>query len=75
MNSLYSLLLLFLVKQWKEQFLIFTTLPEKSIKIFTSETKDQLPPLKAGKITEACVVITTFSMLCHTGHRAEEADV
>ena len=76
------------------------TLPEKCVKLFTSETKDQLPPVVPGKPTEvfssfsspnkptrlfntdrdpppsrkACVVITTFSMLCHSGHRAEEAE-
>lgn len=61
------------VKQWKEQFKIFTTLSERHVKIFTSETKEQLPVPIKGKPLEACVVITTFSMMCFTGRRSEEA--
>jgi DNA excision repair protein ERCC-3 len=54
------------VKQWKEQFLLFTNIPESSIRMFTSDYKDILPPA-----TEACVVITTFSMISHSGHRGD----
>ena len=48
---------------------MWTTLPEKSIKFFTSDKIDQLPPK-----SEPCVVISTFSMLCFSGKRSAEAE-
>jgi DNA excision repair protein ERCC-3 len=58
------------VKQWKEQFLTWTTLSEKSIKILSRDTKDSLPPLN-----EACVLITNYAMLTHGGKRSESAEI
>jgi DNA excision repair protein ERCC-3 len=58
------------VHQWKEQFLQFTTINEKSIRMFTAEAKESLPPP-----TEACVVLTTYTMICYSGQRSEEGDV
>lgn len=37
-----------------------------SVKLFTSGVKETLPPA-----SEACVVITTYSMICHGGRRSE----
>jgi len=56
------------VKQWKEQFMMFTTIPEKSIRLFTSEFKDILPSKD-----EACVVISTYTMISHSGRRSDMA--
>ena len=55
------------VKQWQAEFLRWTNVSEKSIKLFTSQDKDNfLPPA-----TEACIVISTYSMMCHSGKRSE----
>ncbi len=54
---------------FREQFILWTQLPEKSIRLFTSEKIEQLPPKG-----EPCVVITTFSMMCFSGRRSAEAD-
>ena len=54
------------VKQWKEQFTTWTTISPSSVKLFTSGNKEPLPPL-----TEACIVITTYAMICHGGRRSE----
>lgn len=57
------------VKQWKEEFRKYSTVEESLLKVFTSDTKQFLPPKET-----ACVVITTYSMLCHTGRRSEGGD-
>lgn len=57
------------VKQWKEEFKKYSTVDESLIKMFTSDAKNFLPPRDV-----ACVVITTYSMLCHTGKRSEGGD-
>ena len=54
------------VKQWKDQFTTWTTISPSSVKLFTSGNKEPLPPL-----TEACIVITTYAMICHGGRRSE----
>lgn len=36
--------------------------------MFTAEAKEPLPPP-----SEPCIVLTTYSMLCYSGQRAEEA--
>eukprot|EP00596_Hydrurales_sp_CCMP1899_P000532 CAMPEP_0119052400 /NCGR_PEP_ID=MMETSP1177-20130426/73711_1 /TAXON_ID=2985 /ORGANISM="Ochromonas sp, Strain CCMP1899" /LENGTH=530 /DNA_ID=CAMNT_0007031957 /DNA_START=3 /DNA_END=1593 /DNA_ORIENTATION=- len=84
------------VNQWKDQFLTWTTLPEKYIKKFTSGFKDTLPSINEAEagaimmkavsgrewglmilddtlpsINEACIVITTYAMVCHGGRRSE----
>jgi DNA excision repair protein ERCC-3 len=58
------------VKQWKEQFLMWTSIPERCLKVFTSGAKEVLP-----SPSEACVVMTTYSMICHSGKRSESAEV
>lgn len=59
------------VKQWKEQFLLWTNVAEKSVKLFTSSDKDRLP----SSNQEACIVITTYSMMCHSGKRSESGEI
>ena len=56
------------VKQWKDQLLQWTTIPEDRICLFTAQHKEQLPPAN-----EACIVLTTYTMLCFSGQRAEAA--
>ena len=64
------------VIQWRNEFLRWTNLSavyEPShpvIKIFTSHKKDPLPHKK-----DACIVITTYSMLCHGGHRSASGEM
>lgn len=54
------------VKQWKEQFMMWTNVAESNIKLFTSVDKDVLPPP-----SQACIVISTYSMICHSGRRSD----
>ena len=62
------------VNQWKEEFKRWTTINEDCIKKFTSENKNredrELPPK-----TKACIVITTYAMLCYGGRRSETAEI
>lgn len=58
------------VKQWKEQFLMWTNVPERCIKLFTSAAKEVLPSPE-----EACIVITTYSMICHGGRRSASGEL
>lgn len=39
------------------------------MKLFTSGLKEQLPPA-----SEACIVITTYNMVCHGGRRSESGE-
>jgi len=48
------------VHQWKNQIKQWTTLEEKYIRVFTSQYKDPI-------VTDACVVITTYSMVSYSG--------
>jgi DNA excision repair protein ERCC-3 len=43
---------------------------EKKVHMFTSGAKEQLSPKG-----EACVVITTYSMICHGGRRSASGEV
>ena len=43
---------------------------KSKLKAFTSSSKELLPPP-----SEACIVMTTYSMLCHQGTRSEAAEV
>ena len=52
------------VQQWKEQFEIFTTIDPKKVLLFSSESADVLPE----STDEACVVITSYSMICAGKH-------
>lgn len=46
------------VEQWKSQFLLWSNIDENRIIPFTSSHKHKIPPP-----TEACIVITTYSMV------------
>jgi DNA excision repair protein ERCC-3 len=56
------------VKQWKEQFLQWTTMSPSVVRMFTAEYKDRLP-LKS----EACILLSTYTMISYSGERAAEA--
>ncbi|KAG5180679.1 P-loop containing nucleoside triphosphate hydrolase protein [Tribonema minus] len=56
------------VIQWKYQFQLWTDIPEKNIACFTSDTKDAINP-------DACVLITTYSMLSFSGRRAADVEL
>jgi hypothetical protein len=58
------------VNQWKEQLITWTNLQPSLIKLFTSSFKDDLP-----NPSEACVVITTYSMVCHGGKRSSRGEM
>lgn len=64
------------VIQWRNEFLRWTNLSsvyEPShpvIKIFTSHKKDPLPHKR-----DASIIITTYSMLCHGGHRSASGEM
>ncbi len=62
------------VNQWKEEFKRWTTVSEDCIKKFTSENKNkedrELPPK-----SKACIIITTYAMLCYGGRRSETAEI
>lgn len=57
------------VKQWREEYKRYSTVDESCVKIFTSDVKNFLPPKET-----AVIIITTYSMLCHTGKRSEGGD-
>mmetsp|Transcript_21969 Transcript_21969/g.39883 ORF Transcript_21969/g.39883 Transcript_21969/m.39883 type:complete len:762 (+) Transcript_21969:77-2362(+) len=54
------------VLQWKFQFQLWTSIPEDRISIFTSDTKDVIHP-------DACVLITTYTMISYGGKRSEKS--
>jgi DNA excision repair protein ERCC-3 len=54
------------VLQWKYQFQLWTSIPEDRISIFTSDTKDTIHP-------EACVLITTYTMISYGGKRSDKS--
>ena len=56
------------VKQWKEQFMQWTTLSSSAVRMFTAEYKDQLPPKNT-----ACILLSTYTMISYSGKRAAEA--
>ena len=58
------------VSQWKQQFLMWTTISEKAVKLFTSTEKDTLPLEH-----EACVIISTYSMICKSGNRSASGEL
>jgi DNA excision repair protein ERCC-3 len=53
------------VRQWYDQFLKWTTIDKRRIITLTSKDKRSLPD-------DACVLITTYTMLTHGGVRNEE---
>mmetsp|Transcript_6891 Transcript_6891/g.16006 ORF Transcript_6891/g.16006 Transcript_6891/m.16006 type:complete len:768 (-) Transcript_6891:51-2354(-) len=54
------------VLQWKHQFQKWTNIPDDRICVFTSDQKDKLHP-------EACVLITTYTMISYSGKRSEQS--
>ena len=57
------------VKQWKEQFVMWTNVSEKKVHMFTSSSKETL-----SSKGDACIVITTYSMICHGGRRSASGE-
>jgi DNA excision repair protein ERCC-3 len=54
------------VLQWKYQFQLWTNIPDSNICVFTSDRKDVIPD-------EACVLVTTYTMICFAGRRSDKA--
>mmetsp|Transcript_21894 Transcript_21894/g.52093 ORF Transcript_21894/g.52093 Transcript_21894/m.52093 type:complete len:780 (+) Transcript_21894:153-2492(+) len=54
------------VLQWKYQFQKWTNIPDDRISVFTSDQKDQLHP-------DACVLVTTYTMISYNGKRSEQS--
>ena len=63
------------VMQWRDEFCRWTTISKESCKIFTSQHKDMLPAWnKPGIRNQACVCISTYSMMCHGGKRSASGE-
>jgi DNA excision repair protein ERCC-3 len=54
------------VLQWKFQFQLWTNIPDENICVFTSDRKDNLP-------AEACVLVTTYTMISFSGKRSDKS--
>lgn len=54
------------VRQWKEQFQHWTTIPESHITVFTADHKEKNLP-------DSCVLISTYQMISFSGERASES--
>jgi DNA excision repair protein ERCC-3 len=54
------------VLQWKYQFQLWTNIPDDRIAVFTSDRKDPIHP-------EACVLITTYTMISYSGKRSDKS--
>ncbi|KAL3945455.1 MAG: hypothetical protein SGBAC_000426 [Bacillariaceae sp.] len=54
------------VLQWKHQFQKWTNIPDDRICVFTSDQKDKLHP-------DACVLVTTYTMISYSGKRSEQS--
>ena len=55
------------VRQWYDQFRLWTTVNPHDLVLLTSKEKQQLPDTP-------CILITTYSMITHSGHRSEETE-
>lgn len=53
------------VDQWRRQFLKWTSLPSKYVRMFTSMVKDKF-------LTDAKVIITTYTMVAYNGKRSAQ---
>eukprot|EP00484_Ammonia_sp_Unknown_P019995 CAMPEP_0197030694 /NCGR_PEP_ID=MMETSP1384-20130603/9872_1 /TAXON_ID=29189 /ORGANISM="Ammonia sp." /LENGTH=835 /DNA_ID=CAMNT_0042460091 /DNA_START=86 /DNA_END=2593 /DNA_ORIENTATION=+ len=59
------------VHQWFQQILHWSRLVDRSCIVeFSSQSKNKLPPK-----TKACILVTTYHMLGHSGRRSKEAQV
>jgi DNA excision repair protein ERCC-3 len=56
------------VDQWRQQFKLWTQLPDASVVRFTSQLKEALPEGEGG------VVVTTYNMIAFRGRRSEESE-
>lgn len=54
------------VLQWKYQFQLWTNIPDERISCFTSDKKEPLHP-------EACVLVTTYTMISYGGKRSDKS--
>jgi DNA excision repair protein ERCC-3 len=54
------------VLQWKYQFQLWTNIPDDRISVFTSDRKDPIHP-------DACVLITTYTMVSYSGKRSDKS--
>jgi DNA excision repair protein ERCC-3 len=54
------------VLQWKHQFQLWTSIPDENICVFTSDRKDTIP-------NDACVLVTTYTMISYSGKRADKS--
>lgn len=54
------------VLQWKYQFQLWTNIPDDRICCFTSDKKETLHP-------EACVLVTTYTMISYGGKRSDKS--
>jgi DNA excision repair protein ERCC-3 len=54
------------VLQFKFQFKLWTNIPDDRIALFTSDRKDVLHP-------DACLLITTYTMISYSGKRSDES--
>jgi DNA excision repair protein ERCC-3 len=54
------------VLQWKHQFQKWTNIPDDRICVFTSDQKDSMH-------SEACVLVTTYTMISYSGKRSEQS--
>lgn len=54
------------VLQWKFQFQKWTNIPDDRIAVFTSDQKENLHP-------DACVLITTYTMISYSGNRSAQS--
>eukprot|EP00916_Digyalum_oweni_P009605 GHVL01016191.1.p1 GENE.GHVL01016191.1~~GHVL01016191.1.p1 ORF type:complete len:850 (-),score=205.58 GHVL01016191.1:229-2778(-) len=57
------------VNQWKRQFVMWSTVDESLVKLFTADTKDPLPANG-----DACIVVSTYHMLGFGGKRSAMAE-
>lgn len=54
------------VLQWKYQFQLWTNIPDDRICCFTSDKKETIHP-------EACVLVTTYTMISYGGKRSDKS--
>ena len=57
------------VEQWRSQYKRFSTIPDNLLVRFTSKIREPFPP--SG---QACILLTTYSMMAKGGKRSEEAE-
>ena len=57
------------VDQWRHQFLQWTNLQPHQVTRFTSDSREEMPPLGVANVT-----ITTFTMISHGGKRSEHGE-